>query len=965
MPLSQDNRLPLPSVIHRTTAFLLLGLMVCAPKARALTVDTLDSLLHEAVHSFSDGDYATAADLFVRIEEEFGHDPVFEDGDFLRRVLPLIGYAELQSGSPDKAAATFERYLGRFDRDTRPNPFVSYNLALAHRRSGNPDQALRQFATYVELFPGRRETALAQLQKAEILFEQDRAADAIERLQKLSESDAPANIRTQGRLLAAQRAIADGRTELAAMLVLEREWDVEAMPEVAVLTFTAMELGDRLMEAENHGQAARSYRLALPRDQLVILQRERMRALKENAPAAAGGIRGARHDFHRHLYERMERQLASLLEADDYTPGLTLRRGQAFLLSHRYRSAWLLFESIAVDDALDTDLRRDAHYRWILAANGLEEWEEALTIARNFTHRYEDSDLAPQAFYLIAQAHSEQRRHPEAVEVLTDLIERFPDHALRQRWHFTRGFSFALLDRFEEARADFESARDAFPEAHLTAGADLWYGLTYFFEQDYATALTEFERLEATYPEHRLTGEIRYRRAATLYAMGALKSALDATRQFIRDFPRHERHGEALVLQGDLHMGLGNLDAAVDAFNRVSPEAGSMFHYAVFQAAKVHRARGDHDQVVSHLRSYLRRDDLGPGARISDALYRMGQAYVKLGRPEEAFPLFFETLDLYGDDREAAAISGILAALEDLHARTRTDASPPSDVEGAVRTLVAADNFNHWLEAERYRARRNDRPTWYARLSLELSERERRAGRGHRADALLLEMARQTSPDKLDPRCLGRAGHYLRENGLAAGERFLRILLEDFPHAAERPYAHYGLARIDYENGAYTDSLRRLRRFLQESPGHKLAAEARLLKASLLHETGDPDAAIAAYTAVLEQREARGRPHARALRGLAEIHRAAGKPEKAIAYFQRIYTLYRAYDTLLAEAYFESALLFEELGDLEAAYNTLDEMRRTPSLEELELYEKAEDHRLRLRAEWAGESDRAGKENFE
>ncbi len=935
---------------------LIFGLASMTSQAQELSGDTLDSLLHEAVNAFTTGDYSTSAELFDRIEDEFGHESVFEEGSFLRRILPLKGYSELQSGSPGRATRTFERYLERFDRDQRPNAFVLYHAGLAQRRDRNPGQALRHFESYTEHYPDRSEAALATLQKAEILFGKERVDEGFALVHGFLESDAPAGVRTQARLLAVRRAIEHGQTELAAILLLEKDWEVDAMPEVAVLTFAAMELGDRLVEEENHADALRSYRLALPRDQLIRLQKERIQALRDQAPrparieAGPGGALGAGHDFHRNLYGRMREQLVSLQESEDYTPALTLRRGQAYFLARRHRSAWLLFESLALDENLGDEIRRDAHYLWILAAHGLEEWDEALTIARNFTRRYEDSELAPQAFYLIAEAHSEQRRYPEAIEVLTDLIERFPEHALSQRWNFTRGFSYALLDRFEEARADFKTARDGFDESHLTAGSDLWYGLTFFFEQDYPRALEEFDRLAETYPEHRLTGEILYRRASTFYAAGDLEPALGAAREFTENYPRHERHGEALVLTGDILMGKGELEPAVDAFEGVPPESGPMFDYAVFQIGKVHRAREDHESVISHFRNYLERDDLPSNARISEALYRIGRAYTELDRIEQAFPVFLETLHLYGNQREAGEIASILAALEHLHRRLKTTdhSLDKTAVEGA-RTLFAAENFSHWLEAERERALRNERLTWYARLTLKLSDRKRAAGQPHRADTLLLEISDRTHPEVLDARCLGRAGHFLRESGLTAGEELLRELLEAFPNAPERAYSHYGLARIAYRAGDYEKALRNLRRFQSDSPGHELAAEARLLEAAIQRTRDNPGGARAAYKAVLEQRAARGRPHALALRGLAEISRDNDEPDKAIGYYQRIYTLYRAYRDLVAEAYFESALLFEEIEDFEAAYNTLAEMRETEGLDTFETYEKAEHHKARLR----------------
>jgi tetratricopeptide (TPR) repeat protein len=95
-------------------------------------------------------------------------------------------------------------------------------------------------------------------------------------------------------------------------------------------------------------------------------------------------------------------------------------------------------------------------------------------------------------------------------------------------------------------------------------------------------------------------------------------------------------------------------------------------------------------------------------------------------------------------------------------------------------------------------------------------------------------------------------------------------------------------------------------------------------------------------------KSARGRLHAEALRGLAETALAEGDSARAIACFQRIYTLYQAYDDLVAEAWFRSAGLFEERGDLAAAYKSYRELSENERLQDSVYLEPARRARDRL-----------------
>ena len=884
----------------------------------ALEVESLESLLHGAVEAFTAQDYEQAAERFRRLYSEFGSEPVFGEARFLRRVLPLRGYAELRGGDPAEAAKHFRHYLAFFQNDPAPNAFVLFQLATAERAAGQPDDALHRFREYLDAYPGRPEAVTALMRQMEILRETQREAEAREALERFGDSDAPPSLRAQARLMATRHALDEGRLDTATALLLDSRWDLDTVPELGALSAAALELGDRLLEDGAADNALGAYRQVLPRRILLERKRGRLEALQSRSHNLT--------PFQRRQGERLRHRLRSLEEAPDHTPAWTFRRGRAFLLAGRPREAWLIFESLALDQAMETPLRKKAHFHWILAAHELKDWEEALTIARNFTRRYDDPELAPRAFYLIAEAHGEQRRHPEAIEVLTDLLDRFPDHDLAQRWAFTRGFNQAVLERYAEARADFGLARDAYPETGLTARADLWLALTYFFEQNHERALQEFNRLAETYSGHGLAGEIHYRRATTLHAMGNLNEALVAVSAFISEFPLHERHAEALALRGDIHLAESEFDRALEAFSAVPRDAGRMYPYAAFQIGRVHRARGDYEALTSHFRTYLdnARGEVPP--RTSEALYWIGWGYSQLGRPEHALPLFLETLALYGDDREAPEIGTILTALADLHGNLPPGLAFPQSLPAGGRVLLAASDFNDWLAIERRNAARDDKPTWHARLTLALSDRKRAAGRPHAADRLLLDLAAEVPPERLDAACLGRAGHHLRTRGLTAGETLLLRLLEDFPDAPEAAFAHYGLARLAHREGDTENALLHVRRFRNRFPGHTLAVDATLLHAELHQITSDTKAARAAYEEVLRDRSARGRPHAEALRALAMLYRDGGDPEKAIAYYQRIYTLYRAHSELVFEAFHESALLFERLNDREAARATLREM---------------------------------------
>ncbi|MBC8190539.1 MAG: MotA/TolQ/ExbB proton channel family protein [Puniceicoccaceae bacterium] len=177
-----------------------------------------------------------------------------------------------------------------------------------------------------------------------------------------------------------------------------------------------------------------------------------------------------------------------------------------------------------------------------------------------------------------------------------------------------------------------------------------------------------------------------------------------------------------------------------------------------------------------------------------------------------------------------------------------------------------------------------------------------------------------------DPETLAEVGIVLVDRGYESADDYFEQILNQYPKRFERAAAYYGKAKLAAKNERLDEARRWLIRFLEETPTHSLAAEARLLAADILTRQGVYTAARKALDEILQIKEMRGRPHARALAGLARIETEQDHAKRAIPYWQRIYTLYRAYTELVVEAYWESAQLFEEIDDPIAARNTLAEL---------------------------------------
>ncbi|MGF1530508.1 MAG: tol-pal system YbgF family protein [Puniceicoccaceae bacterium] len=907
-------------------AFLLASPSTASAQETALT---LQETLANAQAALAAGDYAGANRTFEALETTFAREPEVQQASFRLIVLPLHAYAALLAGESEKAIARFNTFLKEFPEDRSRLPFVLYNLARAHQELGDAAKAIDAYRSFVALDPDRPEAALATLAAADLMFEDNRAEEAFGTLTALIERNPPAIIRNKARLTALQQALALNRIDEAAEMLLSQPWAVADMPELAVLAFAALEMGQHLLATQRYADAITCYRLIPPYAALLEAQSRRLsetRARFETRRSDVGIYQGGQFwtQFYSRLIARLEQQLTALQGAEDYTPALYLAMGQAYLLDGRAHEAWILFETLARDENLGPAQQSEAHYRWILSAIEVGVWEDAFRIAKGFGERFPESPLVPDALFLLATAYQEARQYRDAVEVLTVFLANHGDHGLAPRARFLRGYNYNLLNQPVEARADFEQFIARHPKNGLLLDARFWRALTYFAEFDYAATL---DALDALVPEargHRLEPEIAYRRATVFYAQENFEEALRTINAFLTSYPNDPRIGEARVLLGDIQMGRGELTAARTIFAAIEPSDGHLFTYAAFQVGKILRAvAGAEDRADTrdglleahrrHFENYVARDDIPVALkeRVSEALYWIGWTYIEQGTPEMARAIFADALEVYGDDIEAVQVPNII----DAYARTT------KRIDGLGRAARDAA-LREWIDQQKAAALASDRLTYYARLNFYLEDM-RLTEEGDRHP---FEIVERVPIERIDPEGLGRLAATLVNNYPTIAVDFLEFLENEYPDNRHISYAYFTRAVLLRKEQRYEAAAAELERFRAGSPQHPLSQRATLLYADTLTRNARYEEATEVLEGLLRLRQAKGRPHAEALLALSRNAETAGLVERAIPYAQRVYNVYRAYPDLAAEAYWMSAQQFERIGDPLAAYRTLDEM---------------------------------------
>lgn len=910
------SRLPFIRPIRsaqRFCVFLASSLFGTVPlQSQNIEYATLGQLIEQGTQSFANGNYANAAAAFGNIQALYSLEPEWTEGYLPRKLLPLTGFAALKAGFYEQSIGAFELFLDEYADNYSQKSFSEYALALALKQQGKPTAAIEQFARFRANTQSPSHEAIAGIQEAALLVESGKSEAALELLVDLASGERADRTKVQARLAAIRYAIDSAQLERASSLLLEHQWQTDAMPELAMLSFLAFEIGDYLLANDRPQEAIATYRLVLPRDRLIQLQHAKLEALKDRYRERRKSLKllvNLWDEFYRQIIHSLETQLSSLEAASDYSESLALRKGQAYLKAQRPREAWLVFERLAKEAS--PEVAAQAQYLWISAAREANMLRDAIAIARDYIRKYPAHSESLRTLYLLGILLQEENRLEDAILAFSEVIQHPNGADLIPPALFNRAYCFANLNRYGEARSDFSLIIAEHPQSPLASNAAIWQGLTHFFEGDYTAALDHFNAIKANLPEPGHQAELLYRIACSQFALGDYPMAQRSCEAYLQKHKQHIRESEVALLLGDARAAQSDFIEATKAYSRVDRESIDLYHHATLETAHCYVQVEDPRTALNTLENYAQN---APIHLAADAYHAQIAIYRKSGEPDRAYAKLTQALDRLGN---ATAATGLPQCLSEL----QHDQSYPQFLE---TQLEAAPNGS----------------TRKARLQLAQALYLRDTLQPYQSEVILLQIAAQYDHANLPQECLAYVGLKLAEIQSEQAKEALDLLLKRYPNSEYATFAYYAFALIAERSNDHPTTLAWLARIPDSAYQAPFYIDALLLQADVLRQNGEMLRANDLYESILSLRWASGNHKATALAGLAANATAQGKLEESIVYHQRIYTLYPAYKKIAAHSYLRSAELFQTLDDPQSVYQTCREFLRQERFATSEHYSK-------------------------
>ncbi|MEO1615614.1 MAG: tetratricopeptide repeat protein, partial [Planctomycetota bacterium] len=320
---------------------------------------------------------------------------------------------------------------------------------------------------------------------------------------------------------------------------------------------------------------------------------------------------------------------------------MQLLQGTALLNSgdeEAARQAWTRL----ISAQQDTPMADQARYKLAQLASSQSKFAEAVQLYDKILEEKRDPGLLPYALYGRGWSLMQQEQHQRAIEPLSELIDESPNHPLSDDALVARGVSHRAAGDLKAARKDLQQfiSNDA-------AGTNLGHALYELAlveqkEQQPAKAAGLLKRLLRDVPDYPGLDKVRYELGWSLRESGDSAAASEQFETMLNDFPDTSYAGDAAYFVGQEAYQKEDWEKASKFFSMaagntrddaLSEKSLYRLGWSFYKLSKLNEAR----------EAFAQQAERHPDRKLAiDASMMVGECEFKLGKYEEALQAYSE-----------------------------------------------------------------------------------------------------------------------------------------------------------------------------------------------------------------------------------------------------------------------------------------------------------------------------------
>ena len=508
---------------------------------------------------------------------------------------------------------------------------ASFAIAQSNLLSKNFKDAAAQMAA-LENDPQLREQAL--LFEAEAFKAAGKTDDAIRTLEKLAghEIRTPDTMRGATTLAQLYAQKGDGAKALRTLEAIHQK--IALADNIIELNALTIELGDKFYDKQQFKEALACYRYALPREEIVRLQNDRIAEMQRRIEENVAAIRANPTQITQ-LTAANNQLKASIANAQKAARGI---RETALNNIGNLPAPWPLL--LRARSQMGSGRRQPGNPRPFQGRFGAGTGAfrpdcrprrnqpaaagrgTVRAISARFSKRTERATVG-----YLSGAVALQAGDPKSAEAYFNrILETQPKSQFREQIRYLLGNTEFMAGSYDEAVTAYKKYLSEFPKGASTEDVKYRIALCALFAGKYQDAMNQLQDYVAKHPNGSFLPDAKYRLAVCKYAASLYDEVIADCQAWERQFPSNPQLGEVLALLGDACAASDRESAAIPVYIRSYQTATTdeVMNYSLFAASKLLQKQGEWDKVGELFSGFVK--DKPDNLAVVSALYWIGKA---------------------------------------------------------------------------------------------------------------------------------------------------------------------------------------------------------------------------------------------------------------------------------------------------------------------------------------------------
>lgn len=322
--------------------------------------------------------------------------------------------------------------------------------------------------------------------------------------------------------------------------------------------------------------------------------------------------------------------------------------GLTMLKSGNYPGAILALQTLK-SNFPSSKLLDEASYALGMSYFQRADYKSAREVFEKFSQEYKESPLKSQAQYLLGTSLFNLGDFSGAIEAFKALVRDYPqDTEFVQKAEYEIADCFSQMGNEKEAIARFKSLKEKYPTSTLTPEVIWWLGDYYYRHNDLDAAKEYFSSLIRDFPGTSLLPDAHFALGSICKEETRYQEAIENFRK-VGQLTKSDLAATAGIAIADIYVRQNQTDIAIKTYKEIASDYPNLAHLVYPKIGDAYRKAGKPDEAIGYYRKAL---DVVGVTEMPEMQFKIAEAFESKGQADAAVENYLKVTYLYPQAKE-------------------------------------------------------------------------------------------------------------------------------------------------------------------------------------------------------------------------------------------------------------------------------------------------------------------------